>query len=200
MTAASDPAPPPERGWRRVHQLWHLHLDLRRERALIAALSFFLVFGGVRLLTLSIRSGVGPFHNVAVGGTHVHHLVWGILLLLLVGYLWLWEFGDGTNRRDRIVSRLTAIAWAAGAALTLDEFTLWLELKDNYWETTGQRNIDAALIFGSLIAAGLVARPLVHALAREGVTIARDIVRVEHRVVETVDRAVEEIHSAGRAE
>lgn len=191
--SAAAALPVRRRGWGRVSQLWHLHLDMRRERGLLAAFAFFLVFGGVRLLTLAIRSNVGPFRNVAVGGTHIHHLVWGILLLLAVGYLWLWEFGEGEGRRQRLVSRLTAIAWAAGAALTLDEFTLWLELKDNYWQTTGQRNVELALIFGSLIAAGLVARPLVTALAREGVTIAREILHAERAVSRIVEEAVEDI-------
>jgi hypothetical protein len=26
---------------------------------------------------------------------HIHHLLWGILLLLLVGYLWLLDIGTG---------------------------------------------------------------------------------------------------------
>jgi hypothetical protein len=40
-----------------------------------------------------IRAHVGPFNWVTVGGRHIHHLVWGILILLLVGYGWLLDLG-----------------------------------------------------------------------------------------------------------
>jgi hypothetical protein len=181
-----------ERGLRRVHQLWRLHLGPRRERLLMAAFTFFLVFGAVRVLTLAIRSNVGPFRNVAVGGTHVHHLVWGILLLLVVGYLALIEVGTEASARP-LTRRVTAAMYGVGAALTLDEFTLWLELKDNYWETTGQRNVELALIFGSALAVGLVAGPLLRALAQEGVQIAREILHLEREAIEEIEKLDREV-------
>ena len=74
-------------GRQRVHELYREHFGNRhRERQLVAAIAFFLTFAMVRLLTHSIRAGRGPFHNVELGGRHIHHLVWGILLLLIVGY------------------------------------------------------------------------------------------------------------------
>jgi len=69
-------------------QLYRLHFrDARRERLFLASVGFFLTFLTVRALTYAIRAGIGPFHNLAIGGTHIHHLVWGILLLLAVGYV-----------------------------------------------------------------------------------------------------------------
>ena len=69
-----------------------------------AVLGFVLTFGGVRALTYMIHVGVGPFHDVSAGGTHVHHMVWGILLLLAVGYV--------RFLRDCLGYRLTP-AWVA---------------------------------------------------------------------------------------
>src|ERR1700727_1630763 len=60
--------------------------DRPRRRLFLAAVSFFITFLGVRLLVLAIVHHVGPFGWVMVGGRHIHHLVWGILLLLFVGY------------------------------------------------------------------------------------------------------------------
>src|SRR4030088_3644359 len=69
----------------------------RRERLFLASLGFLLTFAIVRVITHLIRAGVGPFHNVSSGGLHIHHLVWGILLLLVVGYVWLIEEGTASN-------------------------------------------------------------------------------------------------------
>ena len=139
------------------------HLSSRRERLLLASLSFLLTFGVVRLITHEIRAGNGPIHNVSAGGLHIHHLVWGILGLLLVGYLWLAELGTG---RDW-ASRLTAAVFGLAAALTLDEFALWLNLKDVYFLPTGRESVDAVLAFAGLLSAGWAGGPILHVLARE---------------------------------
>ena len=75
-------------------------------------------------------TGKGPLHDVVVGGMHLHHLVLGILLLLGAGYLWLAQVGTGVGRSLDWPSRLTALLLGVGAALTLDEFALWLRLED----------------------------------------------------------------------
>jgi len=75
-------------------------------------------------------TGKGPIHDVVVGGMHLHHVVLGILLLLGVGYLWLAQVGTGIGRSLDWPSRLTALLYGVGAALTLDEFALWLRLED----------------------------------------------------------------------
>ena len=69
-----------------------------------------------------------------VHGTHIHHLVWGILILLLVGYGWLLDLGRSHTPLSIFLSRLMSISYGVGAALTLDEFALWLNLEpDAYW-------------------------------------------------------------------
>jgi hypothetical protein len=141
----------------------------RRERLFLASLGFFITFAIVRGITAMIRAGVGPFHNISAGGTHIHHLVWGILLLLVVGYVWLSEIGVGSSW----VASLTAIAFGVGAALTLDEFALWLNLQDVYWERQGRESIDAVLIFGSLLSVGWWGGPFLREAAKEVLKLRR---------------------------
>jgi len=146
-----------------LRKLYHFHFrNERRERLFLASLSFLVTFAVIRAITYSIRSGVGPFHNVSAGGTHIHHLVWGILLLLLVGYVWLLEIGVGSSW----LATLTAVAFGIGAALTLDEFALWLNLRDVYWDRQGRESIDAVLIFGGLLSAGVWSWPFLSDLAQ----------------------------------
>src|SRR5580693_6286789 len=66
--------------------------DRPRRRLFLASLSFFITFLGVRAIVLLFL--VGPFGWVIVGGLHVHHLVWGILLLLVSGFALVAEFGE----------------------------------------------------------------------------------------------------------
>ncbi len=152
----------------RFRELYRHHFrETPRERLFLASLAFFVTFGAVRVIAHAIRAGVGPFHNIQAGQTHIHHLVWGILLLLLVGYSWLVQLGTGEDKASVIVSRLTAVLYGAGAALTLDEFALWLHLEDVYWERQGRASIDAALLFGALISAGFWGGPFLRAVGRE---------------------------------
>lgn len=134
--------------------------DRPRRRLFLAAVSFFITFLGVRLLVVCITHHIGPFGWVILGGQHIHHLVWGILILLGVGYAWLAEAGSGTTPKDIFVSRLLAILYGVGAALTLDEFALWLNLSDVYWSPQGRESIDAVILFGALLAIGAWGQPL----------------------------------------
>jgi hypothetical protein len=96
-----------------------------------------------------------------VGGKHIHHLVWGILLLLLVGYADMAELGTGSTPGSLFMSRLISICFGMGAALTLDEFALWLNLSaDAYWTRQGRESIDAVVLFGALLAIGAWGAPL----------------------------------------
>ena len=94
----------------------------------------------MRAITHAIRAERGPFRNITPGGRHIHHMTFGITGLLSVGYLWLLEIGIN---EQRWASRATAIGYGAGAALTLDEFALWLNLADDYWTKQGRESIDA---------------------------------------------------------
>jgi hypothetical protein len=124
--------------------------DLAGRRAVVGwmVLAFLVTFLVTRLVTRAIRTGRGPFRDASVGGVHVHHEVYGIFLLLGTGTL---EF---TYRPGPPWVQLLAVLFGAGAALTLDEFALWLHLEDVYWSRQGRSSIDAVLV--ALVVGGLL--------------------------------------------
>jgi hypothetical protein len=134
--------------------------DRPRRRLFLAALGFSLTFIGVRLLVLLILFHIGPFGWVIVAGTHIHHLVWGILLLLISGYAMVAEIGTSATPASLFAGRLIAILYGMGAALTLDEFTMWLSIRDSVWSFQSRTSIDAVVIFGALLALGAWGAPL----------------------------------------
>jgi len=82
----------------KVGELFHAHVrDRPKRRLLLAAIGFFVTFAVARAMAYAAHRNAGPFHYVYIGGTHIHHLVWGILLLLMVGFCWLIEVGTGAS-------------------------------------------------------------------------------------------------------
>jgi len=135
--------------------------DRPQRRLFLASVSFFITFAAVRLLVASITHHVGPFGYVELGGTHIHHLVWGILLLLITGYAELAELGMGESPSAIFWAKLLALAYGVGAALTLDEFAIWLNLDPQaYWSKQGRESIDAVVLFGALLAIGTWGAPV----------------------------------------
>jgi hypothetical protein len=139
--------------------------DPRRERLFLSSLGFGAGAGAARAITHMIRHQVGPFRNVSVRGHHIHHLVPGILTLIGTGYTWLVIADDAEkSRRDH---RVTSVAYGFGAALTLDEFALWLSLSDVYWEHEGRKSVEAVMLFGAVLSAGLWGGPFLRSASRE---------------------------------
>ena len=135
--------------------------DRPQRRLFLASISFILTFLAVRLLVASITHNIGPFGYVEMGGKHIHHLVWGILLLLICGYAEIADAGVGDSSSSILVSRLIALIYGVGAALTLDEFALWLNLDAAaYWSRQGRESIDAIVLFGAFLAMGTWGAPL----------------------------------------
>ena len=150
---------------RQVPALYRKHFsDCKKERQFVSSASFFTTFASVRVITHSIRAGIGPFRNITPGGRHIHHMTFGIIGLLTVGYLWMMEIGTATDKRRS--SRLTSGFYGAGAALTLDEFALWLNLQDVYWAKQGRESIDAVVLFGALLSMGLLGKDFVREFVR----------------------------------
>jgi hypothetical protein len=148
---------------RDVRSLYRHHFDdARKERRLLSLGSFFVTFATVRGITHAIRAQRGPFRNFTPRGRHIHHMTYGIITLIAVGYLWLLEVGI----RGRRSSRLTALAYGSGTALTLDEFALWLNLEDDYWTKQGRESIDAVALFGALLGLSAVGGNFVADLLR----------------------------------
>ena len=71
---------------------------------------------------------------------HIHHQVWGILLILVAAVL---EFA---YQPDTPWVEVLGAMFGVGAALTLDEFALWVHLDDVYWSEEGRKSIDAIVV------------------------------------------------------
>jgi hypothetical protein len=128
----------------------HFAHDPLAERALLSAVGFTGGFAACRAITHSIKDGVGPFHNMSAGGHHLHHSTPGILGLIGVGFVWTQRAFTGDDLPPQWGSRITATLYGIFAAMTLDEFALWMDLNDDYWDAQGRKSIDAAVIFGGL--------------------------------------------------
>jgi hypothetical protein len=103
---------------------------------LLCSAAFVLTFLGTRVITRLIRAGRGPFrNNVSAGGTHVHHAVYGIVLLVLGALVAVG--GAGPPYQE-----LAAVAVGAGTSLVLDEFALILHLQDVYWTQEGRLSVE----------------------------------------------------------
>jgi hypothetical protein len=123
-------------------------VETGRSAALWLLIGFLVTYGLTRRITLRIRArsatgaqdGDSPVKDVYIGGVHIHHQVWGILLVLATGLL---EF---RFRPDSPWQEVLAAVFGGGAALALDEFALWLHVKDVYWSAEGRKSIDAVMV------------------------------------------------------
>jgi hypothetical protein len=126
----------------------------RQFAAFLLLAAMLLTFAFIRTSARLMRSPKVPWWpgSVKTGELHIHHLVFGIVLLLLAGFL---EFAlrPGEPWLD-----VFAIAFGIGAGLTLDEFALWLHLEDVYWSEEGRSSVDAvviaALLGGAIVLGG----------------------------------------------
>jgi hypothetical protein len=120
-------------------------VDTGRQPEFLFFVAFLVSFGFIRTSAHLIRAQVSWWPgNVSVGGTHIHHLVWGILLLLVVGYVGV------TVAPPSPWHEIVAILFGIGTGLTLDEFALWLNLEDVYWLSQGRRSIDAVIVAATI--------------------------------------------------
>jgi hypothetical protein len=116
--------------------------DTRRGLALLVFFVFVLTFVAARVLVFLIMSHRLPDLYLHIGGTHVHHLNYGIFLLCGVGGYLL--FARATGGQLRIV----AVLYAIGLALTFDEFGMWLHLGGSYWQ---RASFDAIAVIGGTL-------------------------------------------------
>jgi hypothetical protein len=129
--------------------------DAGKEIHFLILVAFTITFGFIRTSAHLIRAQVKwwPGNVETKGGTHIHHLVWGILLLLTMGYLGL-AVDMGSPWLE-----LTSVAFGIGMGLTLDEFALWLNLADVYWSEKGRQSIDAVIVTAGLLVISLLGLP-----------------------------------------
>jgi hypothetical protein len=131
-------------------------LDDRGQRAGFILLGAFLAsFLFIRTSARLIRDPKvtwWPGSVTTKGGLHLHHLVWGIVLILTSGFL------NFVLRPTSPWLEIFAAGFGIGAGLTLDEFALWIHLEDVYWAKEGRASIDAvvvATLLGGLIVLGI---------------------------------------------
>jgi hypothetical protein len=114
-------------------------------------LAILVTFVVTRTVTRLIRSGSGGkagLGNVSVGGNHIHHQVFGILIIIATGIVLVSQTPSGT------ALDAAAAVFGIGVGLTVDEFALWLNLKDVYWAKQGRQSVDA--IFCVLVITGVL--------------------------------------------
>jgi hypothetical protein len=112
-------------------------------------LAILITFLVTRTVTRLIRSGSGAgagLGNVRIAGTHVHHQVFGILIIIGTGIVLISKTPRGA------ALDAAAAVFGVGVGLTVDEFALWLHLEDVYWTSEGRKSVDA--IFCVLVITG----------------------------------------------
>jgi hypothetical protein len=139
--------------WDDITRAYDHHIQAAgKETHFLILLAFILSFGFIRTSAHMIRAQVSwwPGNVETKSGTHVHHLVWGILLLLSMGYV-----GISTDLGSPWFE-FVAIAFGIGMGLTMDEFALWLNLQDVYWSDKGRQSIDAVVVTTGLLVIALL--------------------------------------------
>jgi hypothetical protein len=122
--------------------------EVRQVVARIILVAFVTTFMAARVLVLLIVSRRIPDLFLHVGGTHIHHLNYGIFLLSGVGAYLLLLRPEG---RRLLVA---ATVYGVGLALTFDEFGMWVHLGGSYWQ---RASFDAVVVVGALLALIVVA-------------------------------------------
>lgn len=105
-------------------------------------LAFLVTFLVARILVILIMTRRMPNFFLHAGGTHVHHLNYGIFILSAVGAVLVFV----TRPSDK-VRKLCALLYGFGMALTFDEFGMWLHLGGSYWQ---RGSFDAVIVILSV--------------------------------------------------
>jgi hypothetical protein len=158
------PASPDEHGREhlaeRVREAYREEVDHTHQSLLNAATAFTLTFAGLRGLTYAIRYGLLPWGDIVTGGVHLHHYVWGVGLLLVVGMVSLIVDSPRYNP-------LLGVLYGVATALVVDEFALLLNLRDVYWTKEGRVSVDIALCTIAVAAVYFTARAFWRRLGHE---------------------------------
>lgn len=119
-------------------KLWHLiRPKTGKEIPFIILVSFLATFAISRLVVNLL-----PDLNLNVRGTHVHHFAYGIILLIIIGYVLL------TQPRSRKTRLKMSLLFGIALGLAFDEFAMWIQLEDAYYDRT---SYDAIVIITTLL-------------------------------------------------
>ena len=114
-----------------------------KQGAFLVLVGFLLSFAFIRMSTRLMRSPRVPWWPgsvVSESGVHVHHLVFGIVTMMIAGTVGFFSTGESPW------FEVCAFAFGVGTGLTIDEFALWVYLEDVYWAEEGRSSIDATVI------------------------------------------------------
>jgi hypothetical protein len=127
-----------------ISEFWNDHiLAHERQGVFLVLVGFILSFAFIRMSTRLMRSPKVPWWPgsiVSDSGVHLHHLVFGIVTMMIAGTLGFTVHGESPY------AEICGFAFGVGAGLTIDEFALWVYLDDVYWAEEGRSSIDATVI------------------------------------------------------
>ena len=127
-----------------ISDFWNDQLvDHDRQWLFLVLLGLVGSFGFIRLSTRLMRSPRVPWWPGSVvsdSGLHVHHLVFGIVLMMAAGTISFAGFATAP------IYEICAVLFGVGIGLTIDEFALWLYLDDVYWAKEGRKSVDATVV------------------------------------------------------
>jgi hypothetical protein len=146
-TATADARTSSTAARRRPRRLREAHPT--RRGLILGWWGFTATFGGLRLLTWLIHIHAAGLGNVSSGGVHLHHYLYGILILVIVSIL-------GLVERTPRWRAWMGLAFGIGLALIVDEVALLVELKDVYWKGPGAVSVAVAIVIMSVVGSVLV--------------------------------------------
>jgi hypothetical protein len=127
-----------------LSEFWNDQILANEKQGLFLVLvGFILSFAFIRMSTRLMRSPKVPWWPGSVvsdSGVHLHHLVFGIVTMMIAGALGFLSLGESPY------AEVCAFFFGVGAGLTIDEFALWVYLDDVYWAEQGRSSIDATVI------------------------------------------------------
>lgn len=131
---------------------WHRDVIAAGKLPLMLCLvAFVATFVATRTITRMIRDGRGPFRNqVTASGTHIHHSVPGLILLIVGAFTAIGGPGSLGWRS------FAGVIVGMGTSLVLDEFALILHLQDDYWNGQGQLSVEAVTLTAACLGLALV--------------------------------------------
>jgi hypothetical protein len=131
-----------------VSNFWDNLEDHHEQAVFLVLVGFIGAFAFIRMSTRIIRSesvSWWPGNIESESGVHLHHLVFGIVTMMVAGTL-----GFVSDGRTPF-AEICALGFGVGVGLTIDEFALWVHLEDVYWEREGRSSIDATVIAAALM-------------------------------------------------
>ncbi len=122
---------------------WSNLVEHEEQGLFLVLVGFIGSFAFIRMSTRLMRSPKVPWWPGSVvsdSGVHLHHLVFGIVTMMIAGAAGFLSFGNSP------ATEICACFFGIGAGLTIDEFALWVHLDDVYWSEEGRSSIDATVI------------------------------------------------------